>query len=204
MIDNFKTRGVWFTATTAESTGRNIITNHHNVMNEASLHRSNIISIPLTWSSYQGLDEYKRKHRKQKQVCSRDLSSHSQALYAICMKPIMETSSTLQVLHDDIYTLANSLQSCAEYLNKQTEEQNKRHRSDHPARIFAENCSPVSYTASEYVLVDKAVKEAGVLKPILFEEDKHLSSPFTYCTSSCKIAARFSGVSYKDNEAAIC
>ena len=61
------------------------VTNHHQTISDAQKHHPNIIPIPEMFANLKGYNDVKRKKIKSLQLRSPD--SHSQALYALLLRP---------------------------------------------------------------------------------------------------------------------
>lgn len=100
------------------------------------------------------------------------MHSHSEALLAICLKPIMCARHNCTVTQD-IKGLAECLEKYSQYLKNQNETQKQYHLLEHPARMLSDHCfvehrSAASLTKPEYALLDDDVSKAGILNPVFF------------------------------------
>ena len=159
------------------------ITNQHTTINDCSKHKSNVVPVDKCWSSFEGYNDVKRKKTKQLPLSSSSLEGHASALLEICMKPCMESNTTVKVFRNDIQGLADCLGKYSAHLKLQLKKQTERHNQLVPARLVCENVSvqhrnAVTKPDSCYLLLDNAVTTAGMLNPVLFVEDTHLVEPF--------------------------
>ena len=101
------------------------------------------------------------------------LDSHSQALYALCMKPIMKSTAAWTKAHGHILALADCLNNYKIFLEVQNVEQTKRQKLDHPVRQIAEHLSvehrkQASFGVKEQYCVLDACVVAAKNEPVFF------------------------------------
>lgn len=116
-------------------------------------------------------------------MASSVLKSHSEVLYSLLLKPVLNSTTAFKKLANDLRGLASCMKSYAEYLETQNQEQMKRHKLDHPVRNVSEGISVVHSEISvnldpKYALIDAAVKDTIEITPVLLDEEKHLVQPF--------------------------
>ena len=117
------------------------ITNQHTTINDCSKHKSNVVPVDKCWSPFEGYNDVKRKKMKQLPLSSSSLEGHASALLEICMKPCMESNTTVKVFRNDIQGLADCLGKYSAHLKLQLKKQTERHNQLVPARLVCENVS---------------------------------------------------------------
>jgi hypothetical protein len=68
------------------------ITNQHQTINDAALHKTGVLPVPACFDDYGGFNEKKRKKMKESQLSADQLNSHGQALYSLLLRPVMKSS----------------------------------------------------------------------------------------------------------------
>ena len=157
------------------------VTNHHQTISDAQKHHPNIIPIPEVFANLEGYNDVKRKKIKSVQLRSPDLNSHSQALYALLLRPGKKTK-VWKSMAENVKLLADSLIAYKEYLDEKTQRIASVHESMTPARQLSEGADikhvpPTNFVDTKYDLIDRSVKQNGLHSPIMLE-DLHLSTPF--------------------------
>ncbi|XP_070568353.1 uncharacterized protein [Ptychodera flava] len=146
--------------------------------------KTEVLPIPPVFEDYYGFNEVKRKKMKSLPLSSMELNSHSQALYSILLKPVMKSSPAWKSMHDNVQQLAECFRTYKVHLEHQAAMQDKYRNLDHPVRTVAENAtvehrSRATYGVKDkYKLLNNDVVAAGILKPVLFDESKHLNECF--------------------------
>ena len=160
------------------------ITNQHVVIESASRHKKQVRAVPTVFDRFQGFNEMKRKRLKEAPLQSCQLKSHAEALYALCLKPVMKSTAQWCDAYEQIHGLADCLSSYGIHLNEQAENWSKVQKLDHPVRQVENNCTvefrpkAVLGVAEEFSLLDAAIRAAGTMTPVFFDESKHLLNPF--------------------------
>ena len=160
------------------------ITNHHMTINDAALRRKEVLPIPPVFQKFEGFDERRRKKLKSVQLSSMELNSHSQVLYSLLQKPVINSSPNWKTFGDEIKQLADCLHAYHQYLERQKVVQQENQAQPHPVRTIADDATIENRLRShfevkeKYLLLDKAVQNAGENVPVLFDESVHLKSPF--------------------------
>ena len=67
------------------------ITNHHMTINDAALRRKEVLPLPPAFQNCEGFDKRQRKKLKSVQLSSMELNSHSQVLYSLLQKPVINS-----------------------------------------------------------------------------------------------------------------
>ena len=142
-------------------------TNQHITIEEASQKKKDVHPVPVTFSKYQGYDEYKRKKVKERPMDQSGLFSHAQALYSICSRPIFKSSKEWAAMGDDVKGLADCFESYKVHLEKQLARQEDVHSRDVPMRTVGTNMTVEHRTKAKglgvlekYKLIDAAVKDS--------------------------------------------
>lgn len=73
------------------------VSNSHEIINSAAAKRHDLTAVPDIYTSYQNLNDVQRKKRAKITLEATQLKSHSQALYSILLKPIMNSSASWKV-----------------------------------------------------------------------------------------------------------
>ena len=159
------------------------ITNQHTTINGAALRQKDVQPVLEVFDGFTGYNETKRKKLKSDQLTAGQLNSHSEALYGLLLKPVLKSSAAWVKAHDDIKALADCLHLYMIYLDRQATTQNINHYLEHPVRTVAEHTTVEHRTKrgdvrEQYVLLDRAVVEAGLQNPVVFNEEHHLSVAF--------------------------
>ena len=84
-------------------------------INDAALRRKEVLPIPLAFQNFDGFDERRRKKLKGLQLSSMELNSHSQVLYSLLQKPIINRSPSWRAAEREIKQLADCLYAYHEY-----------------------------------------------------------------------------------------
>ena len=159
------------------------ITNQHTTINGAALRQKDVQPIPEVFDHFTGYNETKRKKLKGGQLTAGQLKSHSEALYGLLLKPVLNSSTAWAKAHDDIKALADCLRCYMVYLEHQTSTQNINHYLEHPVRTVAEHTTVDHRTKrgdvkQQYMQLDRAVVQAGLQNPVIFNEEEHLIVAF--------------------------
>ena len=116
---------------------------------------------------------------------SSELHSHSEALYSLLLKPIVNSSVPWKRVGDKIKDLADCLAAYSAYLKAQTKIITSYHESEYPARTIDKD-APVEHrrkctfgVKDVYTILDEAVSSAGEKKPVCFDEFEHVENPFS-------------------------
>ena len=139
--------------------------------------------MPEPFEKLQGYNDFKRKKLKAQPMTQDGLNSHSEALYSLLNRPIFSSGWT--EFKPVVEALANCLCRYKEYLNKQLRSQTERQSMDHPPRTVGSDISiqhrtKAIFVREKYLEFDQIVtKYTAFNVPILFDESKHLQSPFT-------------------------
>jgi hypothetical protein len=153
-------------------------------INDAALRRKEVLPIPPAFQKFEGYDERRRKKLKSVQLSSIELNSHSQVLYSLLQKPVINSSSNWRAFGEEIKQLASCLHAYHEYLEAQKIVQQENQAQPHPVRTIADDATIKNRRRSnfevkeKYLLLDKAIQSAGENVPVLFDESVHLISPF--------------------------
>ena len=110
-----------------------------------------------------------------------ELNSHSQVLYSysLLQKPVINSLPNWKTFGVEIKQLANCLHAYHQYLERQKVVQQENQAQPHPVRTIAENRLRSHFEVKEkYLLLGKAVQNAGENVLVLFDESVHLKSPF--------------------------
>ena len=78
-------------------------------INDAALRRKEVLPIPPAFQKFEGFDERRRKKLKSVQLSSMELNSHSQVLYSLLQKPVINSSPNWKTFGDEIKQLADCL-----------------------------------------------------------------------------------------------
>jgi hypothetical protein len=138
--------------------------------------------VPEIWSPFQGYNDVKRKKVKAQQMSESELRLHVSALYSLAMKPYMKTPAFLKIA-TEITNLATCMEKYADYLQDQLKKQNANQSMMHPVRMVETEVSieyrqPCSLVKEDYTLFEKDVLDAGLLKPVQFDENVHYTRGF--------------------------
>jgi hypothetical protein len=160
------------------------LTNQHDVINAAALRKKNVMGVPPAFDKYVGYNDIKRKKVKELPLSAMQLHSHSQALYSLLLKPVVNSSASWKKAGEDIKQLADCLAAYVNYLNDQSEKSEYNRGLEHPVRTIDEhatiehrNKSLVDVKA-KFRLLDEAVKAQDLLSPLVFDEANHIEKPF--------------------------
>ena len=121
------------------------------------------------------------KKIKSVQLSSMELNSHCQVLYSLLQKPVINSSSNWKAFGEEI---KHCLHAYHQYLERQKVVQQENQAQSHPVRTIADDATIENRVRShfkvkeKYLLLDKAVQNAGENVPVLFDESVHLKSPF--------------------------
>ncbi len=154
------------------------------VINSAAARRKDLNEVPPVFEKFQGYNEIKRKKVKEQPLCSCLLYNHSQALYSICNRPVMKTNPQWEGMQENVKALADCLDAYRNYLIQQKELQEDIRTLVHPVRQVSEECiveareKTLYPIREEYKILHEEVKKVGVLKPVYFDESKHIPKPF--------------------------
>lgn len=117
----------------------------------------------------------KRKRLKEQPLSVIQLKGHYEALYSLCLKPIMKTSEAWVDAHLQIKSLADCLSRYKTYLDEQATKYAKNSKLDHPVRTVAEHCT-VEHRKPAVLSVDNkfCILDASVIaaqyEPVFFRK----------------------------------
>ena len=77
-------------------------------INNAALRRKDVLPIPPAFQHFEGYDERRREKLKSFQLSSMEMNSHSQVLYSLLQKPLINNSPNWRAF-GEIKQLANCL-----------------------------------------------------------------------------------------------
>ena len=160
------------------------VTNQHEVINQAALRRKGVLPIPEAFDIYTGYNDLRRKKAKQHPLSALELETHSQALYSILMKPVVNSSESWKRVGDEIKELADCFEAYKKYLSTQSETVDKNRSLNHPVRTIDEHATlehrhkNILGVKAKYQLLDKAMSMRNLLDPLMFDEYVHIESPF--------------------------
>ena len=159
------------------------ITSHHITIDEAASRSADVKPVPDLFSSFSGYNDFKRKKIKAGQLSQVELESHAGALFGLLNKPYMKLSFFSNVV-TDIQLLSDCLSSYAEHLKTKLGETKNNASLDFPVRAIDDHATVQSKEKTlvldpRYTIIDDAVRMAGIGNPVIFDEDLHLTSPFT-------------------------
>lgn len=160
-------------------------TNHHTTINDASKHKSNVKAFPTAFEEFEAFDNIKRKKMKSMPMKSSQLDGHSEALYSLLLKPIINSSVQWQKAGNEIKELAECLSAYSQYLKNQTKEMRSYHESEAPARTIDRDATVehrhrcIFGVKKAYMILDEAVQLAEESKPVFFNEFEHVEKPFS-------------------------
>ena len=143
------------------------ITNQHMVINDAAVQRKDVNEIPPFFEKYQGYNDIKRKKVKEQPLSGSLLYTHSQTLYSICNRPVMNCNPEWEKMQENKKGLADCFVAYNNYLTEQKEVQENTRTLDHPVRQMSEECVVESRAKTlypiraEYKILDEEVKKAG-------------------------------------------
>lgn len=149
-------------------------TNHQTTINDAAKHKAEVKSFPQAYDEFEGYNDVKRKKLKAMPMKATELESHSEALYSLLMKPIINSSVPWKRAGDEIKDLADCLAAYSSYLKNQTKEMTSYHESEYPARTIdkdatVEHRHRCTFGVKQiYMILDEAVRSAGENKPVFF------------------------------------
>lgn len=160
-------------------------TNHQTTINDAAKHKAEVKSFPQAYDEFEGYNDVKRKKLKAMPMKATELESHSEALYSLLMKPIINSSVPWKRAGDEIKDLADCLAAYSSYLKNQTKEMTSYHESEYPARTIdkdatVEHRHRCTFGVKQiYMILDEAVRSAGENEPVFFDEYEHVETPFS-------------------------
>ena len=159
-------------------------TSHHLTINDRASKEKDVLPVPEEFENFQGYNQYKRKKMKAAQLDKSSLTSHAEALFSLVNKPYIRSTAGLQHVGSEVLKLAQCFSSYANYLSKQNDRVKQVSSSDRPCRTVDKDTVVETKKAAlygvnkQYVLLDAAVRAAGLNNPFVFDEDVHLSEPF--------------------------
>jgi hypothetical protein len=103
---------------------------------DAAKHKSEVKSFPQVFEEFEGYNDLKRKRMKAMLMKSSELNSHSEALYSLLLKPIVNSSVPWKRAGDEIKDLADCLAAYSAYLKAQTKIIASYHQSEYPAKTI--------------------------------------------------------------------
>lgn len=155
------------------------VTNHHSTFQDAA-RIINVIPIPEAFKDYKDFNDEKKK--KISSMNAKQLESHSQASFALLLKPVMKSSPSFSKLHDDIQSLAECFHCYSQHLEDQSKKMTFNHNLPHPVRTVGEHTTAehrrkISFGVKQkYILLDKEVSETD--EPVFFDENRHTEECF--------------------------
>jgi hypothetical protein len=95
----------------------------------------------------------------------------------------MNSSSAWKTMAENLELLAKCFLGYHKYLDSKARESDENRKSDHPVRTVdrhatIEHRKGAMFMKSKYSIIERDVNEAGELNPVIFDETKHLESPF--------------------------
>jgi len=159
-------------------------TNDHATINDAAKYRKDVLSIPSAFVDYDGYNEVKRKKMKAVPLRSSELDSHSQALFSLLMKPVVNSSAQWKEAGIEIKSLAECYLAYSTYLNQQNKNMQSRQALPYPARTVDQDATLehrqkcLLGIKPAYSILDNAIKSAGKNVPVIFDEFTHTENPF--------------------------
>ncbi|KAK7092705.1 hypothetical protein V1264_008410 [Littorina saxatilis] len=160
-------------------------TSHHLTINDRANKVHGVLPIPEEFEQFAGYNEIKRKKIKALQLHKATLSDHAEVLFSLVNKSYMSSTAGLKLVRSEVTKLAMCFSAYANYLSKQTDEVQGNAARSRPCRTVDEHTTVEARTASvskvskQYVLLDAAVRNAGVNNPFVFDEEVHITEPFT-------------------------
>jgi hypothetical protein len=160
------------------------ITNQQQVIDDAALRKKEVLPVPPAFGEYTGFNQRARKKQKSLQMSAIELESHGQALYSLLMKPVANSSPAWVKASTEIKQLAECLMAYKEHLDQQRIVQTSNQELDHPVRTVGKDASLEHRNKTpfavkhQFSLLDLAVRDAGYLVPVVFDESVHLHEPF--------------------------
>lgn len=155
------------------------VTNHHSTFQDAA-RIINVIPIPEAFKDYKDFNDEKKK--KISSMNAKQLESHSQASFALLLKPVIKSSPSFSKLHDDIQSLAECFHCYSQHLEDQSKKMIFNHNLPHPVRTVGEHTTAehrrkISFGVKQkYILLDKEVSETD--EPVFFYENRHTEECF--------------------------
>ena len=145
---------------------------------------NDVTTVPAPFYQYTGYNETKRKKIKSNPLSSALLNTHAETLLSLLTKPYMNTSPAWKEMAESLKMLANCFISYKKYLDDKANESERNKNSEHPVRTVdkhatIEHRDKVSFVNPKYSGIEKAVKEAGEMQPVIFYENVHLDIPFS-------------------------
>ena len=148
----------------------------------AAERQASVKKVPLWCDNFQGFNDIKRKKIKERPMKRESLKFHSDKLFCVCLRPSI---SCYKAFCEKIVELAECLKNYGEYLQVQLENAKHDQSLSHPVREVATSCfvkhrQPCSDNVSNiYQPLDYILKHTELLEPVLFNESKHLTQPFS-------------------------
>jgi hypothetical protein len=150
----------------------------------AAEHQTSVKKVPIWCDNFQGFNDIKRKKIKEQPMRQESLKFHSDKLFSICLRPSM---SCYKAFCEKIVELAECLKSYGEYLQVQLDSVKHNQSLSHPVREVATSCfvkhrkppSSDNNVSNIYHPLDYDLKHSELLEPVLFDESKHLTEPFS-------------------------
>jgi hypothetical protein len=161
------------------------ITNFHERINAAALHKASVKPVPVVFEQYKNLNDLKKRKQKQQPLTQIELEGHSQALYNLLVRPLAGSSGGWKSFTAEIKELVNCIDGYKVYLKDQASISEKNRLKLAPVRSIGENATVEHRTAyhnligsrAQYLKLDEVVKRAGLNTPVMFEESM-LNTPF--------------------------
>lgn len=111
------------------------------------------------------------------------LDGHATALLLVCLKPCIEANSNIESFSENVRDLVDCLIKYSTHLKLQLQKQIDQQSSSTPSGTVAEDvsvqhCNAACEVKTCYLPLDKDVRKAGLLRPVLFSKALHLKQPF--------------------------
>ena len=157
------------------------MTNSHDTINAAGRHRSKVLPVPPAFSDFKGMDNFKRKKKKEVSLGQLDCESNANALYSLTLKPIMKSNEKWIQFDKEVRSLADCLQKYGEYLKVQNEVSKRNQNRETPVRTIGKNATihhvpnnPFGVPQdSPYKLLDQSIHSVPIGTPVIFDESIH-------------------------------
>ncbi|XP_053389760.1 uncharacterized protein LOC128552729 [Mercenaria mercenaria] len=159
------------------------LTNHHLTINDAAKTSKDVIEVPKLFETFQGYNDFKRKKLKSQPLSQELCDSHGNASMNIVTRPVFHSDVHWQQFREDIDNLASCFAHYKMYLENRLKNQTLRQGQLNPPRTVGNDISvefraKTPYVYEKYKLFDEEIKNCDFLKPVLFDENVHLTTPF--------------------------
>lgn len=150
------------------------ITDKQTTINDAALRYNHVSSVPPPFDQYTGYNDTKRKKIKSQPLSSGLLKSHAEALFSLLKGPVMKSSPAWKEIAKQLELLAEFFLGYKTYLDGKAKESEENRNSDHPVRTVdkhatVEHRKGALFVKSKYSIIEKEVKEAGEMNPVLMK-----------------------------------